>query len=621
MATNNDPMWNMFVNWLFSVRNSVEVRSDFKGQVDQVKSLLRNDKTGLVSTILEFMIHSASVDMRYETGNPTFDNVLKDWQLNINKNFSIDIPRGMKSFTAQYFRERWTSSLIAVKVRWGNFNGFMMPTKIWVLNGAQVKTEEEKNGVLGGLRYKLGNDTVLQNTPNESILIRKPFNSWYEKQVTPYLVKSGALFNGLVKSELLSKQADVIQEIIPYILSIKAGNDAMFNDGVTPSAEDLTKIEDSITNSKEKKLKQAGHGTRIAKMDYSVDLEHLLPDMTKFLNDTIIKPIDRNLLSSLGLVELEGFSGSRQEAILNPKVLVEEVKDGVSDYVLLQEEITQMIVDRNKDNHPKFLSNKISVVPASIKAFITNDMRILARSAYDRGLIDKKSFDEDYLGLDFETVVTRRDIERRRNLEERMFPYVILNQDDGDQPDTTGNPEDVKEQTPEKQKTEKDMEGSFECLNPLCKAILEIPEEATDDNRIRCPECGNIEHLHEIKAKHHYKKDKKKKKSQKATEEYFQAPFDKNSELPSSVKDNMTQELQTIFRRVFNDSFDRYNDEDRAFSDAWPVIRDIAQKNNNGVWVRRRDAKEFTIDDLSKSLKSLYSLSEQIKLVKDIIKK
>lgn len=604
-------LWNTFINWAFGVRKKVKIPSGFKDQVIEINKVLKNDKTGVVSTVFEYMVKSGTVDYKFESNNSNFNKILDEWKKNVNSGFSIDVCPGLRDVTTQYLRERWTSSLIGVKIKWARIGSFILPEKIWILNGSQINIEEKSPGVIGGIEYTLGKDNIpLINTSTETTIIKKPYNQWYEPKVTPYFVKKGTLFNALVKSEILEKQAEAVEEIIPYILSIKAGNDEMLKQGKLPTKKNLDDIEESIKKSRDKKRNTYGEGTTTAKLNYSVDLDHLLPDMTKFLNDTIIKPIDRNLLSSLGLVELEGFASNRQESIFNPKMLVEEVKDAVTDLGALYSQIAQLIVEKNKEAHSRFLSGGINIVPGKIKSFITNDMRILARSAYDRGLIDKKTFDEDYLELDFETVVSRRDIERRRNLEQRLYPYIIMNQEK-DEPNLTKDldtNDTTKEESPEKIKTEKDIDASFECLDPYCTAVLEIPEEATDSSVIRCPECGNQCHYADI--------NYSKKKRHSGIKKYHEAPFDKNSELPSEVKNNMSSELQTIFREVWNDSFERNNNEERAFKDAWSVIQNIAEKNNKGIWERKDSKEALTIDHLPKELKKDLSIAKQIKLVK-----
>ncbi len=46
--------------------------------------------------------------------------------------------------------------------------------------------------------------------------------------------------------------------------------------------------------------------------------------------------------------------------------------------------------------------------------------------------------------------------------------------------------------------------------------------------------------------------------------------------------------MQRVFLRVFNNAYEQYHDETRAFRVAWSVIRRIARKGKNGKWHRKR---------------------------------
>jgi len=69
----------------------------------------------------------------------------------------------------------------------------------------------------------------------------------------------------------------------------------------------------------------------ILKGRYDLQLDQFIPDLTKLVNTTIVEPVNYDLLAGLGLIELQGFSSSRQETILNPKVLVEEINTAIMD--------------------------------------------------------------------------------------------------------------------------------------------------------------------------------------------------------------------------------------------------------------------------------------------------
>lgn len=413
---------------------TIQVKKNFPDQVAQIDELLNNDHTGLVSTIVDFMIHSSTVSMKIETENEPLNKFLQHWQKNIlNTKVNIDIPSGLRGLSTENFRERWRSSQLALKVIWGkekfeNQGTFIIPKKMWFLDGASVFTES--SGALNTRKFfvKIDKKKVqLKNTEMESIFIRKPYTSWHEGIVTPYLVKRGTVYNALVKRTIVQKQSDVIESIIPLILQMKAGSDELALQGLGVSKEAFKKLKDSLVDAKHRFDETHDFGDLIASLRHDVNLEYLIPDISKIFDDKIVRSTDRNLLSSLGMIELQGFSSTRQEAILNPKVLVEEVKDAVQDWADLLQDVMLEMMNKNRAKHPNLANNEIQVIPGIIKAFITDEMRVMLRSMYDRGVISKQDGCEDITGLNFEVQVNRRTKENERDLQTIMKPPVIQN--------------------------------------------------------------------------------------------------------------------------------------------------------------------------------------------------
>ncbi len=412
----------------------IVVKKDFPEQVEQIDILLNNDNTGLVSTIIDFMIHSSTVNMKIETQNEPLNKFLNNWQNTIlNTNVNIDIPSGLRALSTENFRERWRSSQLALKVIWGkrkfeNQGTLIIPTKMWFLDGASIFTES--SGALNTRKFftKInGKKVELKNKPLESIFIRKPYTSWHQDKVTPYLTKRGTVFNALVKNAIVQKQSDVIETIIPLILQIKAGNDELSLQGLGVSEKAFKKLKEGLVDAKQRFDETHNFGDLIASLRHDVNLEYLIPDISKIFDDKIVRSTDRNLLSSLGLIELQGFSSDRQEAILNPKVLVEEVADAVMDWADLLQDVMLEMMEKNRVKHPNIANNEIQVIPGIVKAFITDDMRSMLRSLYDRGVISKQTGVEDIAGLNFEVQVNRRTKEDERDLQTIMKPPIIQN--------------------------------------------------------------------------------------------------------------------------------------------------------------------------------------------------
>jgi cation transport regulator len=75
-------------------------------------------------------------------------------------------------------------------------------------------------------------------------------------------------------------------------------------------------------------------------------------------------------------------------------------------------------------------------------------------------------------------------------------------------------------------------------------------------------------------------------------------PYDKNSELPDSVKDNLPKHAQTIYREAYNDAWDEYKDPDKRRGDAsreetarriaWSAVKQSYEKDeDSGQWKKK----------------------------------
>lgn len=74
-------------------------------------------------------------------------------------------------------------------------------------------------------------------------------------------------------------------------------------------------------------------------------------------------------------------------------------------------------------------------------------------------------------------------------------------------------------------------------------------------------------------------------------------PYDKLSDLPDSVKDNLPKHAQEIYQSAFNNAWDEYNEPDKRRGDdsreevahkvAWAAVKNSYQKNASGNWVKK----------------------------------
>jgi cation transport regulator len=174
------------------------------------------------------------------------------------------------------------------------------------------------------------------------------------------------------------------------------------------------------------------------------------------------------------------------------------------------------------------MGKDIRIVPGVVKAFITSDMSKLIKNHVDTGLLSiEDAFSVLPQGYDFEISKKRRTQEAENGDEDLFFPRVILNQDSNSLSDT----------------------------NPRTPTPQEVPQ--------------------------------KKKKVVKAEEEYVEAPYSNNDQLPPSVKDALPIHAQDIFRNAFNSAYASGKSEEVCFKIAWAAVKNAGyKKNKDGKWVK-----------------------------------
>jgi cation transport regulator len=525
------------INVLKQLKHNISIDSAFDSQMIQLNTFLKNDETGMVNTVLDFMTHSATVPYKIETKNDTLDSTLTIWQKTIlNKDINIDIPRGLRGLSTQYFIERWKSSFVALNVQWGEVdfgsNGrWIVPTRMWLADGSSIVVDGSSSSLINRQYYlDKSKEKELKNTTTKSVIIRKPYASWYELYPVPFLIKRGVLFNALLKAAIIDKQADVIQQIIPYLLLLKSGNDKLAELNMLAGYDEMKKLKDSIIEATKNYDNTGEVGKMLATLSYDVNVEHFIPDLVKIFDPKITAACDKNILAGLGMIEVEGFSKNRQQTVLNPKMLVEEVKDAVADWSEMLEEVMLQMLDRNKARFPKLTANEIRVVPGLIKSFMTDDMRALIRSLYDRGLVAKQTTVEDIAELDFEVQVERRKKESDSDMDKTLFPPVIQNYEQYAEPTKPDN-------------------------NNL----------ENQDKKPGSPESKNFKN---------------------AEKENIIAPYKTIDDLPDSIK-VLPVSGQLLWLKTFNSVYNESGDEEKAIKVAWSQVKKVYKKNSDGNWVKK----------------------------------
>ena len=86
----------MFINFVLSMLlKKIVVPSGFHDQVKVVKEMQVDDVSGLVDSLTDFMINTASVEFTIETENDKFTQILKKWLNTINIAYNGQIPSGI----------------------------------------------------------------------------------------------------------------------------------------------------------------------------------------------------------------------------------------------------------------------------------------------------------------------------------------------------------------------------------------------------------------------------------------------------------------------------------------------------------------------------------------------
>lgn len=586
MSTILDQYYKKLFDIYFSPQGKIKVATGFHAKMEQINALLKNDVTSYIETILEFMIHCATVKVDFTSNNAKLSKVFSDWQENLNKKLNLDIPKGLRSFTEQYFRERWKSSLIAVRLKWGKVNGYWLPTIMYVLNGSDVYFKNETKD-LNKNRYYLGrpqdrDQNILKSTSTDTYLIRKPYNQWYTLEPTPYLAKKGTLYHALFKTSVLNRQSDIIDTAFPYQFLLKVGTDETVRKNILFDESELNKLLEQFKDKKEKIDEHTFSKGLAGAFPHFVNFEEIMPDYKKATDEAILKNTDKNILASLGMIELKGFSSNREESILNPKVMVEEVIDAVKDYIEFLNEIVELIKEKNQDKYT--MNDHVEVAPGIIEAFITDEMRTLIRSLYDRGIISYEDTLESTTPLNFKRQITKRDIERKDKLNIKMYPRLVQNME-SQEADPYPQDDDV---------SDNKKKGSPEAKNfknaTLMKSVQDIPEDIRkelseglqeiflSEFNIKFQECIDLDY------DDYFKEKLAMEYAWEQTKIYLQAPYT-NTNYPPQLK-GLPVGARNIWIKTYNTVLEETNNENTARKAAWANVKNKYKKIDN-KWVKK----------------------------------
>lgn len=560
----------------------VVVPTDYHERVKEVKHMLENDLSGLIDTLTDFAVDSSSVNYSIESENENLNELLNNWLTTINKDFRGQIPSGINALAEEYFKERWKSSSFPVlKIsKWerGEAN-LLLPSKMFFVDGESIYSNKDKleddTVTLGDLEYFIGDDE--EHALDKNVVITKPYGRWQDKYPVPFLVKRGVLHNYKLMKSLKEKQIELLDQVIPYLFLVKKGTERLAIDKNVNYTNDqleqiqnqfqelLTELHDAKITDTEAK---ADRKTPIRTTQFDEQIEHLIPDLSTMFEPKLFQQAEQNILAGLGFIDIaEAVSNSRKESVLNPTPFIQDVKQAVKDFVQILNEVILMIIDKNSDNR-KYMNTKLKVCHTPVTAFMTDDFKERIRQLYDRGRISSQTAVELVGELDFETEVRRREKEAKDGVDETLYPPVTKNQE--------GVGIDLPGLTNEDGDNQENIDSDTE----------EQPDAKTDPVERENFDVGS---------------------------DLTGAPFETLKDLPKSVKNKVSNDLQRVWFRVFNRAFQEFQNDARASRLAWGVISKIGRKNKKGIWVHKKKRSEGKLKPLEVSEDILKSVITEMK--------
>jgi hypothetical protein len=534
-------LWESFISFLFQSQ-AIEVPGDFHNRAAAVATILDNDITGVVSTVINYAIESASeAQFSVECTDESLENILDLWLERINLNIN-GVPAGLQELAKEYYKERWAgSSLCLLRVgKWEKIslgkNSIIVPTVLWYVNGSSIyiKRGDETNYILGSDEYFLDSDLKIKlpSDKNEKIMVQKPTGRWFTKYPNPYLIQQGVYKNWKALEVLQSKSNEVISKVLPYLFLIEKGDkDSFIQKDVDYSDVELKSLVDNFKTAVEQYNSRKGE-IPVNAVPYDQKYSHLIPDLKNILSEELYKQGYRAILSGLGFISIvQGLGDTRKEEVINPKPFVAEVNSGVDGFKSMLMDIIRLIIIENKIDHRKLFSdqNSLRVINTPLK-INTSLLLDNIRTAYIYGTISVKTYQE-ILGIDPEQELERMQKEWSDGLREIYYPHLIQNQENI--PDSNISPVPVTKKQEEKQNE---------------KTKVPPTMNKAEENL----EVAPYQNLEELLSKH-----------------------------PELKKYPVT--AQRLFMEVWNSIYKETNDESRAFSGAWSQLK---------RWMKRHNKKE-----------------------------
>ncbi len=458
----------VLVDVLFDVlAKKINIPTEFHSQASAIQMMLEDDCTGLIDSLTDFMVESAEVKYEIVTDNETYNEILKKWlKETINSDYKGTVPRGITSLAEEYFKERWKgSSFPVLKIaNWKRVKGIYLPSKMFFVDGGSIyaKAKNTKKQVtIGNCDYYLGMD--MDDKLDKGVIITKPYGRWFDIYPKPFLIKRGIYHNYNIIKALKGKQEEVLNQIIPYILMLKRGTEALTQAALKGEGgriwkdKEMKEIADALKEEVENYFNTLKSKAFTRATQYDEEITHLIPNLEPMFKASYQTNAEKGILGGFGFLDIaEAVSSNRKESVLNPTAFIAEIKKGVKDFrERIVVELVYKIKEENVGKHKKYGNLDFIVTSSPIKGFMTDKFKTLIRSFYDRGLLSRDTATDIGVDVPFESELKKIERETKEKVPEKTFPPVTQNvekdieptktkKNDNEIPDDKTNPAEKK---------------------------------------------------------------------------------------------------------------------------------------------------------------------------------
>jgi len=542
----------VFLHNLFSLfLKKIIIPDTFKEQAQAIEVMLRDDVSGIIDSLTDFAVESATVEYGIETSNNNLTKILRKWALQVNKDYNGKIPPGIKSLAKEYFKERWKgSSFPVLKItKWDNFGGFQLPSRMFFIDGKEILAKPKDDDevlTLDSYDYYLGDTDNDRAKLDAGVIFSRPYGRWFDKYPVPFLIKRGVYHNYKIIESLKQFGSKVVEEIIPYMMLVKKGSDTLTTAGKTYTDAEFKAIYEDIQALLREYKDNFGSRDSQTKMrvtDYAEEIRHLIPDLATAFAPKLFEQAEKNILSGLGFVDIvQSVSETRREAIINPKAFIEEIRAGVEDFKLLLYQILLLALEKNSTSI-KYKNSEFHITSSPVRGFINDRFKQELRLLWKHGQLSNKTYCELVGETDFDTEKSRREKEAKDGTEILMYPHITDNRES-----------DISPQ--EEEREEVDTNGR------------PIPRDKVDDNE---------------------KFDMSKNKDLEI------APYTKTN-YPAQLK-NLPAGARTIWIKTFNAVYEETQNETQARQSAWRNVK-LKYKKRGKKWIRKASLTKSQINEI-----------------------